>query len=312
MTRAAVCGTAFDDAVAVLGLERVDDTPDVVLLDLCDAGAIARATRFDVAIPRVVLGHADQEELLRALGIPLPVATSAAPAVIGPLVAAALPPPVRRATRTILITGLRGGVGRTLLAVGLATRLATRSSVVLLDVTGTGAAAWWLGVNGGSWSDLEGLADELTSEHLAVVAAGSGPDPGRLRLVGGAPSMPTAALAVSATRAALALADVVILDAPAVNDERTVALRELADRVLLVVSDDAVTSAQLEAVTGGSSTWVLASRSRAERVGGHAVLRALPDDASAIRSAARGPSRVCGDLGRAYDDLAELIAIDIG
>ncbi len=312
MTRAAVCGAVFDDAVAILGLERVDDAPDVVLLDLGDAEAVARATRFDVAVPRVVLGHAEKAELLRALGIPLPVAASAAPAVIGPLVAAALPSPARCATRTILITGLRGGVGRTLLAVGLATRLATRSSVVLLDVTGTGAAAWWLGLSGGSWSDLEGLAAELTSEHLAVVAAGSGPESGRLRLVGGAPSMPTAELAASATRAALALADVVILDAPAINDERTVALRDLADRVLLVVSDDAVTNAQLEGVTDGSSTWVIASRSRADRIGGRAVLRALPDDASAIRSASRGPSRVGGDLGRAYDDLAELLAIDVG
>lgn len=312
MTRAAVCGVAFDDAVAVLGLERVDDAPDVVLLDIGDAAAVARASRFDVAVPRVVLGHPDQEALLRALGIPLPIAASAAAAVIGPLVAAALPSPARRATRTILITGLRGGVGRTLLAAGVAMRLAARSSVVLLDVTGTGAAAWWLGLNGGSWSDLEGLADELTSEHLAVVAAGSGPESGRLRLVGGAPFMPTAALAVSATRAALALADVVILDAPAINDERTVALRDLADRVLLVVSDDAVTSAQLEALTDDASTWVIASRSRAERVGGRAVLRALPHDASAVRSAARGPSRMGGDLGRAYDDLAELIAIDVG
>lgn len=308
MTRAAVCGAAFDEAAAVLGLERVDDAPDVVLVDLGDVDAVRRASGFDVAVPRVVLGLVAHEELVRALGVALPIAGSAAPAVVGPLIAAALPSPERRATRTILVTGLRGGVGRTLLATALATRLAARSSVVVLDLTGTGAAGWWLGLNGGSWPDLEGLAGELTSEHLAVVAA----EDGRLRLVGGAPSMPSVALAVSATRAALALAEVVIVDAPPLNDDRTQALRDLADRVLLVVSDDAVTSAQLEALTDDGRTWTIASRSRAERIGGRAVLRALPDDATAIRSAARGPSRVGGDLGRAYDDLADLIAIDIG
>lgn len=308
MTRAAICGAAFDDAVRILGLERVDRGPDVVLVDLGEAEAVRRASTFDVSIPRVALGLPSHEELLRALGVALPVAASAAPAIVGPLVAAALPPPARRGTRTILVTGLRGGVGRTLLATGLATRLAIRSSVVVLDLTGTGAAGWWLGLNGGSWSDLEGLTDELTSEHLAVVAA----EDRRLRLVGGAPSMPSAALAVSAARAAIALADVVIVDAPPLNDDRTVALRDLADRVLLVVSDDAVTSAQLETLGDDDRTWIIASRSRTERVGGRAVLRTLPDDASAIRSAARGPSRVGGELGRAYDDLAELIAIDIG
>jgi hypothetical protein len=40
-------------------------------------------------------------------------------------------------------------------------------------------------------------------------------------------------------------------------------------------------------------------------------MRELPDDPASVRSAMRGPSAVGGALGRAYDDLAELLAIDI-
>ncbi len=302
----AVCGTAFEEAVAVLGLERVDESPDLVLIDVGDAAAIARAATFDPAIPRVATGRGIHDELLLALGLRVPLVETTDAATLGPLVAAAVPDAAQSATRTIVVTGLCGGVGRTLLAVGLATRLATASRVALLDLTGSGAAGWWLGLAGGSWSDLEGLADELTSEHLAVVAA----EEERIRLVGGASPMPSIALAVSAVRAAAGLGDMVIVDAPVLQDDRTVALRDLADRLLLVVAEDPVSSAGLAALPDDEGLWLVGSRCRAERVAGKALLRALPDDPASIRSARGGPSRVGGALGRAYDDLAELIAID--
>jgi hypothetical protein len=306
VTRAALCGP-FEEAGAVLGLDPVEEMPEIVLVDLADPLAVDRASRFDRAIPRVAVGTADHEQLLRALGVTVLLATSTHPAIIGPLVEAARPPAGRRATRTILVTGVRGGAGRTLLVAGLATRLATRSSVLVLDLTGTAAAGWWLGLSGGSWSDLEGLKDELTSEHLAVVAA----EEGQLRLVGGAPAMPSPALALSATRAAGALADVVLVDSPPLNDERTVAARELADRTLVVVTDDPVSAAQLSTLPDEERTWIIASRATATRIAGRPAMRSLPEDPRAIRGAVESRSGIGGALGRAYDDLAELIAIDI-
>ncbi|MDE3192484.1 MAG: hypothetical protein KGN00_02240 [Chloroflexota bacterium] len=305
--RAAVCGGTFDDAVRVLGIERVDDAPELVLVDLADADAIALAGRYDTAIPRVAVGGAAHGELLRALGVGVPLADTADAARIGPLVAAALPAAPRRATRTIVVTGLSGGVGRTLLAAGLATRLAARSSVAVVDLTGSGAAGWWLGLAGGSWSDLEGLADELTSEHLAVVAA----EDERLRLIGGASAMPSVTLALSAVRAAAGLAELVIVDAPPVSDERTRALRDLADRLLLVVADDPASATRLAEIEDEDErVWLVGSRCRSDLIAGKSLLRNLPEDPSAIRSAAGAPKRVGGALGRAYDEIAELVAID--
>ncbi|MBU6424083.1 MAG: hypothetical protein KGJ98_03870 [Chloroflexota bacterium] len=305
--RVTVCGDAFDDAVGVLGLERVDDAPDVVLLDLADAAAIARAATIDAAIPRVATGHAPYHELLSALGVRVPLVDVVDAATVGPLIAAALPAAACRATRTVVVTGPSGGVGRTLLAVGLATRLAARSSVAVIDLTGTGAAGWWLSLAGGTWSDLEGLADELTAEHLTVVAA----EEERIRLVGGTSSMPSVALARAAVHAAAALADLVIVDAPVLSDERTSALRDLADRLLLVVADDRASAARLAALeVVDDRVWVIGSRTRSATIGGVALLRTLPDDPAAVRAASGGPTRVAGALGRAYDDLAELLAID--
>lgn len=306
MTRVALCGPALAEAASTLGLEPVDERPEVVLLDLADADAVRAASAIDPSVPRIVLADGEHAELLRALGAgSFRVAASSKPGAIGPLLAATLPVRPPRATRLVVVTGPVGGSGRTLLAVNLAARLATRGSVVLLDLTGSGSAAWWLRVTPSPWSDLEGLIDELTPEHLGVVAA----ERDGVRVVGAAGPMPSPRLAVAAARAAVGLADLVVVDAPAIADDRAQAIAGFADRVLLVAPDDPVSAAAL-AQLGPSDHWLIGSRCRGQRLGGRAVMRSLPDDPAAVRAAARDGGAVAGALGRAYDDLAELLAID--
>ena len=307
MTRVAVRGAVFDEAIEVLGLERVDDRPDVVLVDLGDATAVAGAAEISPDVPRVAIARPEQERLLRAAGRAVAMAPSARPAAIGPLIAAALPRRQRGATRLVVVTGPRGGTGRTLLVTGLSERLSARASVLVLDATGSGSAAWWLRLAPGPWSDLEGLIEELTAEHLGVVAA----ERERLRVIGGVSPMPSVALLVATARAAVGIADVVIVDAPPLFDERTRTLMASADRVIVVTTDEPAALAAIDGPIDGERIWLIASRCRAARLGAPAPFRALPDDPAAVRGAARGPSVVGGALGRAYDELAELLAIDI-
>ncbi len=133
---------------------------------------------------------------------------------------------------------------------------------------------------------------------------------GGLRAVGGASSMPSPSLLQAAVRAGVGIAQCVIVDAPPLFDDRTRALADLSDRVLVVGTDDPVGIAAL----GGAIDerwWLVASRCAADRLGPHAVLRSLPEDVAAVRSASHDRSDVGGALGRAYDDLAELLAIDV-
>ena len=307
MIRVAVCGAIFDDAIEMLGLEPVAERAEVALVDLADDAAVTAAAQIAPDVPRVAVGRPEHDRLLRAAGCAVALAPTAVPAVIGPLVAAARPTRSRGRTRLVVVTGPRGGIGRTLLVAGLAERLSTRASVLVLDATGSGAAAWWLRVAPGPWSDLEGLVEELTAEHLAVVAA----ERERLRVVGGVSPMPSVALLLAAARAAVGIADVVIVDAPILFDDRKRALTESADRVLLVTTDDPPAVVATEGSLDEERVWLVASRCRAERLGAHTAFRALPDDPVAVRAATRGPAVVGGALGRAYDELAEILAIDV-
>ena len=115
----------------------------------------------------------------------------------------------------------------------------------------------------------------------------------------------------AAARAAIGIADLVLVDAPPLFDDRTRSLLEQADRVLLVATADAASVAAIDGWIDDDRSWLIASRTRADRVGPHGVFRWLPDDPAAVRSAERGQSIVGGALGRAYDDLAELLALDI-
>lgn len=306
MTRALVLGESLVSTAAVLDLEQAADHTDVVLVDLRDPSALAAAAHADPMAPRIVLAGPEQTALIRALGRGgFEVADAPDPAGVGPLIAKLAPPRVRARTRLVVITGAAGGCGRTLLAVGLALRLATRGSVAVIDLTGSGAAAWWLRLSAAPWSEIEAVTEELTPEHLAVVAS----ERGSIRVVGGGGGMPSVELGIAAVRAALGLADLAVVDAPALRDARTEAVMALADRVIVPASDDPLSHAQLEALPG-DAYWILASRCAADRIGGHGVMRALPDDPAAVRAAAAGDGFVGGGLGRAYDELAEILAID--
>jgi Mrp family chromosome partitioning ATPase len=297
MTRVAVCGPRLDAAAAVLGLEVDHARPELVLLDLDDAGAVAAAAAIDPAVPRIVVGSQERCALLRAAGRGAAIASSPEPADLGPLVASALPAPARRPTRLVVVTGPRGGTGRTMLVAALAERITRRLSVLVIDATGSGDAAARLGLAPPPWTDLEGLVDELTTEQLGIVAA----ERDGLRILGGAPAMPSAPLLAAVVREAVGLADVVIVDAPSIHDDRGAMLRAAADRVLLLAAAGDQVDAWID-----ERTWPVVTRSRAERIGAHAALRSLPDDAAA----ARGRAVVGGPLARAYDELADLLVID--
>ena len=307
--RAAICGG--DDlraAAATLGLDPCDaGRPDLVLVDLRDSSACAVAAAIESGIPRVAVAGESERALAAALGYDASsIAATCEPADLGPLVVAALPRTPLRATRLVVVTGARGGVGRSLLAANLARRLAPRLTVAAVDATGTGALGWWLECAPRTWAELEGLTDELTAEHLAVVATESA----GLRVIGGAPVAPTRALAESTVRAAASLAELVLVDAPVLADDRGRALAALADRVLLLSYDDALSRATLDASEVPSGAWLLASQSRIPRIGDHAAFRTLPRDEVAVGAALSGRRAVGGALGRAYDELADLIGLD--
>lgn len=307
--RAAICGG--DDlraAAAALGLDPCDaGRPELVLVDLRDSAACALAAAIESGIPRVAVAGESERALAAALGYDASsIAATCEPAALGPLVVAALPRTPRRATRLVVITGARGGVGRSLLAANLARRLASRLTVVAIDATGTGALGWWLECAPRPWTELEGLTDELTAEHLAIVATESA----GVRVIGGAPVGPTRALAESTVRAAASLAELVLVDAPLLADDRGRALAAVADRVLLPSYDDPLSVATLDASEIPSGAWFVASQSRAMRIGDRAAFRALPRDEAAVGAALSGRRGVGGTLGRAYDELADLIALD--
>jgi hypothetical protein len=279
----------------------------LALVDLRDPAGVARAAALEPKIPRVFVATEAQAEILAALGLrDGHVASSCEPAVLGPLVVAALPVH-RRATRSVLLTAARGGVGRSLLAANIARRLSHTRSVLALDLTGAGPLSWWLGASPVTWRDLEGLTDELSAEHLAVLATEVAPG---LRVAGGPPSAPSARLGLAALRAGLDLAEVVVIDGPTLAEDRTRELVEAVDRVLLPSYDDPVSLAALAAADLPSKTWLIASQSAAESLAGYDVFRALPRSDAAVAAAAARRGAVGGVLGSAYDEIAELIAID--
>jgi hypothetical protein len=308
--RVAVLGS--DDlrvSVVALGFEPcAPQQADVAVIDTRDAEALAGAASLPLALPRVLIASTSQRGMIAALGIdPTRVVESCEPAVLGPVVMSALPVRRRSATRVAIVTSVRGGVGRTLLAANLAVRIAAKMRVCLVDATGTGAAAWWLNAPARPWSSLEGLVDELSADQLSVLAeeVGSG-----LRVVGGPWNAPSDRLLSATTRAATALDDLVIIDAPVAADQLTQRAIVSADRVMLVAYDDPFSVAAVEALSASDDVWLIASQSRAPRLGTRDVFRGLPRDESAVAAALARRERIGGQLGRAYDDLAELLLVD--
>jgi len=299
---AAVCGRALDDVARTLDLDR-SAPPQLVLVDLRDPDAAVAAATFPPALPRVAVVTEEQRDLLAASGATVATAISVDPAVLGPLIAAVTPRSARGATRVIVVTAARGGVGRTLLVANLATRLAAARSVMAVDLTASGALGWWLGATPRPWLEVAPLTEELRADHLAVLAAEVGP---RLSVIGGPPCMPAVDLASAAIVAALDLVDLVIVDAPPLADPVARVAIAAADRVLALSYDDAVSRAVRDAAALPESAWWIGAQGPVER-----AFRSLPRDERSIAEAlaARGP--VHGGLGAAYDDLAELLAIDV-
>jgi hypothetical protein len=293
----------------VLGLIAVEAAQaDLALVDLREAEALSQAAVLARELPRVVVLAGEQLALAGALGVPSrSIATSCEPAVLGPLIAATLPSAGRGSTRSIMVTSVRGGAGRSLLVANLARRLAPLRTTLCLDLSGDGTLGFWLGAPSRSWSELEDLTDELTAEHLGVVAADAVPG---LRLVGGPPFAPSVQLAQSAFRAALGLSEVVLIDAPTLADERTRRLAGSVDRLMVMSYDDPISIAALAAADVPESAWLIASQSMATSLGGRDVFRALPRAEGAIAAATSRPTALGGALGKAYDGLAEIIAID--
>jgi Mrp family chromosome partitioning ATPase len=305
LTRVAICGgDELRTACEILGLEPATTSPRLVLVDLRLAGAAAQAAAIPAHVPRIVIATPEQAGLLAALGDDRTlVAASTDAAAIGPLVARAFPHVVRERTSVVTLTAARGGTGRTLCAANLARRLTADRTVVALDATGTGALGWWLGVDARPWSELESLAGELRPEHVELVATTVAP---RLWIVGGASVPPSADALAMTIAAARELGDVVLVDLPLLPDERARVATARSDRVLVLTYSDAASRAALASADVPAAAWVIGSQ------GGLVddAFRVLPRDEDAVASALGRRGAIAGALGRAYDELAELLAID--
>ncbi|HTJ59708.1 MAG TPA: cellulose synthase operon protein YhjQ/BcsQ [Candidatus Saccharimonadales bacterium] len=307
MTTVAICGGAeLRTACEVLGLEDTGSRPRLVLVDLRVADAARAAAAFEAQIPRVVIGTPDQTGPLAALGDDrVLIAGSSDPAVLGPLVVRALPRAARDRTRVITLTTARGGTGRTLCAANLARRLAADRTVLAVDATGTGALGWWLAVEPRPWADLEALAGELRPEHVELVATPAAP---RLAVVGGAPTLPSPDLLAMTIAAARERADLVLIDAPALPDDRSRTAVARSDRVLVLSYADPASTAVLLSADVPVGAWIIGSQCQSEPIAD--AFRVLPRDERAVADALTTRGRAGGALGRAYDELAELLAID--
>src|SRR5260221_1849265 len=303
MTRVAMFGgDELRSACEVLDLQA-SSSPRLVLVDLRCPGAAEDAASLPAGLPRIIIATTEQRACFAALGANgIAVAVSADRAVIGPLVARLLPQPARDRTRVVAVTAARGGVGRTLCAANLVRRLADSCSVIAIDATGTGALGWWLGVDPRPWAELEALSTELRAEHVELVATGAG---SRLSLVAGAPNAPALETLDATIAAARSLADIVLIDTPILADERGRACAAQAERVLVLSYADAASIAALAAAEISPSAWRIGSQAEIDD-----AFRVLPRDERAVGEALERRGSTTGALGRAYAELADLLAID--
>jgi hypothetical protein len=102
----------------------------------------------------------------------------------------------------------------------------------------------------------------------------------------------------------------VLVDAPTLADERTRRLAGSVDRVIVMSYDDPISTAALASADVPERAWLIASQSLATSLGGRDVFRALPRAEGAVAAATSRPNALGGALGRAYDELAEIIVID--
>jgi hypothetical protein len=291
-------------SIIALGFEPCDTEPDALVVDLRDAGAVRRAAALS-GVPRLFVGGDAERPLVAALGLEGSFVAGIEAARIGPALMRILPAPRRAATRMVVVTGSRGGVGRTLLATNVARRIATHRPLWLIDATGSGAAAWWVGADPRSWSSLEALAGEMSLEQLGLAAHQTVEG---VRCVGGGGASPSRDLLLAAVRVALASDELVMVDAPVAFDALTSSLVALAERTLFLAYDDPISLAAVP--SEADDVWVIASQCARPRLGDRSAFRALPRDEPAVAAALAARAAVGGALGRAYDDLAQLLLID--
>ena len=74
--------------------------------------------------------------------------------------------------------------------------------------------------------------------------------------------------------------------------------------------DDPISIAALASADVPEKAWLIASQSTATSLIGRDVFRALPRAEGTISAATSRPAALGGPLGKAYDELAEIIAID--
>ena len=84
----------------------------------------------------------------------------------------------------------------------------------------------------------------------------------------------------------------------------------VVDRIVVMSYDDPISLAALASADIPEDAWLVASQSTATSLSGREVFRTLPRAEAAIAAAASRPGAVGGALGRAYDELAEIVAID--
>ncbi|HLQ04975.1 MAG TPA: hypothetical protein VK197_04895, partial [Verrucomicrobiae bacterium] len=99
-------------------------------------------------------------------------------------------------------------------------------------------------------------------------------------------------------------------DAPLIVDYLTRQACAIADRTILLAYEDPLSLAAIAGLAPSEDLWLIASQSRLPRLGQRDAFRSLPRDESAVAAVLERRQRIGGRLGRAYDELAELLLID--
>jgi len=97
---------------------------------------------------------------------------------------------------------------------------------------------------------------------------------------------------------------------PLRNDPLTRVAASLADRIFVLAYDDPWSKLMLDAEPPTDQEWLTASQMKTASLDGRRVFRALPRDESAVASAVASRDVVKGALGKAYEELADLLVID--
>ncbi len=96
-----------------------------------------------------------------------------------------------------------------------------------------------------------------------------------------------------------------LVDLPLLADERSRQALSRSDRRLVLAYPDAASTAALSTAELPADPWIVAAQGPID-----GAFRVLPRDEDSVADAIARSGVVGGALGRAYDELAELLAID--